>query len=88
MATCRDCGQSIEWRNFGGRWHANNPDGTTHNCRLSVEREEEIPPKDAYCAKCFKPIYAQNRDSCGHLEPVWIRKSEVPAAKKLFLRQA
>jgi hypothetical protein len=88
MAICRDCGQSIEWKNVAGRWHATNPDGTIHNCRLSGDEREDIPPRDAYCAKCFKPIFSKTGNSCNHIEPVWIRKAEVQSAKKLLLRQA
>jgi len=88
MATCGRCGQSIEWRNIEGSWHAKNHDGTTHYCRVSSEVTQDIPPRDAFCAKCFKPIYSNTRDVCLHTEPIWIRKSEVQPAKKLLQRQA
>jgi len=88
VATCNRCGQPIEWRNIAGTWHAKNHDGTTHRCRVSREVVQDIPPSDAYCAKCFKQIYAKSGNVCLHAEPIWIRKSEVQSAKKILLKQA
>lgn len=87
MARCRYCAQPIVWQSIGGNWRPKNQNGTVHQCRMSRVPQMEISPKDAFCAKCFKPIYRKTGDKCNCTEPVWIHKTEVRSAKKIQLMQ-